>query len=255
MPKFGVRVFCAVVCVLASVAVMQAVPILSPLTVYNTGAATPGTPDPNYVLIGTPANPVTNATAYVVDEHGFPIATGQWDTADYGVNAKWIAPQTQYNGGQTDVSGNYVYQTSFVIPVGFDPTTVILWGITSSDNCTQGILINGTAVVSAGGNASLMVPGTCGLHSHSFEVGGTNSTWQSPTGAYLATSTVFHPGLNTIQFVVNNAFVTTQNPTGLIVWFQGAAGMQDVPAPEASTAGLLALGLAALALLRRKFFA
>jgi hypothetical protein len=234
------------------VAVVQASPILSPITIYSTGAGTPGTPDPNFTLISTPAHPVTTATTYVVDKNGFPIATGQWDTADYGTNAKWIAPEAQYNAGQTDAAGNYVYQVSFVIPDGIDPSTVILWGTISSDNCTQGILVNGTAVVWSGGNTSLMVPGTCGMQAHNFEIGGTNAEWQTLSGAYLATSTVFHPGINTIEFVVNNAYVTTQNPTGLIVWWRGAGGYE---VPEPAAAGLLAIGLAALALLRRKFFA
>lgn len=249
MPRFGVRVLCAVVCVLCSVAVVQAVPVLTPLTIYSTGQGV-GV-DPNYVLISTPAHPSTNTNAMVVDSNGWPIGTGNWFTSGYGGNAAWIAPQLTYNNYQTDPSGNYVYQTTFVIGAGFDPSTVLLYGSISSDNCTSGILVNGTAVVYAGGNSSLMVPGTCLSQAHNFEIGGTNATWQSPAGAYLATSTVFHPGINTLQFVVNNQVLTTQNPTGLIVWIRGQ-GMFEAPVPEASTAGLLVAGLAAVALLRRR---
>jgi hypothetical protein len=205
--------------------------------------------DPNYVLISTPSSPALPSNAYIVNDYGFPVGNGAWYVSGYGDNAAWIAPQPAYYTNQSDAPGNYLYQTSFYIPAGFDPSTVLIYGYISSDNCTQQILVNGTAVVPTAGSGALMVPGTCSTQAHYFEIGGASATWESPSGAYLATAT-FRPGVNTLQFQVNNLVWTGQNPTGLVVWMQ-SEGMFDQPVPEASTAGLMAAALALAALLRR----
>jgi hypothetical protein len=256
MPRLTGRVVCVAVCVLCSVAVLQAAAVLTPLTIYSTGQGLPiaGTIDPNYVLISTPANPLPPPSLVVLDPNGWPIKNGPYYTSGYAGHAAWITPQVTYSFGQTDPAGNYIFQTTFMIPDGVDPNTVLLWGTMSSDNVTQGLLVNGTPVVWAGGNTTLMVLHTELTAPHNFQIGGSTAAWNSPDNAYLARA-AFLPGLNTLQFQVNNLVWTGPNPVGLVVWIQGQ-GMFEAPVPEAATAGLLAAGLAAVALLRRlKFIA
>ncbi|MGD0015379.1 MAG: PEP-CTERM sorting domain-containing protein [Bryobacteraceae bacterium] len=222
------------------------------LNVYSTGQGPEGSVDPNYSLVGVlgvyPLDPPQSAFIPFTD--GFPFPPW-YNYGNLGLDyVKWVAPQNNYHPqGQrgTDPAGEYIYQTGFQVQAGVDPATVVLSGAISSDNCTQEIRLNGVVV-----SGFSMQPGTCLNQPHYFEIGGPDAEWATlPPGAtnvlYLHT-TAFGLGPNTIEFKVRNNSDTPPNPTGLAVWLQG----EGMWVPEASTAGLALLGLAALALARRK---
>jgi hypothetical protein len=232
----------------------QADPILLPLTVYSTGVNTDGDPtnpiDLSYILVSDPDHPSMSQSPYVVDESGWPIAGGTW--INYDSEARWIAPQPRYGRNSADPGGDFVYQTTFVLPDDFDPTTVLLWGSVSSDNCMQDMTINGAQVLDGGGNPFTMTPGTCISQYHYFQIGGANADFHATTDPTYFAHVVFTPGINTIEFRINNLTQWQRpNPTGLIVELHGE-GIADIAVPEASTAGLLAAGLAAMALFKRR---
>jgi MYXO-CTERM domain-containing protein len=231
-------------------ALAHATPLNVPLLdVYSTGQGPDGSVDPNYTLVGLPGVYPKDPpqAAYIPYTTGFPYPTWYSYVTNLGLDVKWVAPQNDYRPSGTDPSGDYVYQTAFQVQAGVIPSTVVLYGALSSDNCTQAISINGQPV-----SGFSMTPGTCLDQAHYFEIGGPDAVWATlPPGAsnvlYLQT-TAFMPGWNTIEFKVLNNPAGAPNPTGLAVWLQG----QGMDVPEASTAGLALLGLAALALARRK---
>jgi MYXO-CTERM domain-containing protein len=231
-------------------AVAQATPVNVPLlNVYSTGQGDEGTVDPNYTLVGLPGIYPKDPpqVAYIPYTNGFPFPPWYNYVTNLGLDVKWVAPQNDYRPSGTDPSGDYVYQTMFQVQAGVIPSTVVLYGALSSDNCTQTISINGEAV-----SGFSMTPGTCLGSAHYFEIAGPEApAWASLPGAsnvlYLQT-TAFLPGWNTLEFKVLNNPASSPNPTGLAVWLQG----EGLQVPEASTAGLAVLGLAALALARRK---
>lgn len=225
-------------------AVAHATPVIVPLLdVYSTGQGPEGSVDPNYSLVGLPGIYPLDLpqVAYIPYTNGFPFFVGGWYdyVTNLGLDVKWVAPQNDYRQQGTDPAGDYVYQTTFQVQAGVDPSTVLLSGWLSSDNCAPDISINGQPV-----SGFSMTPGTCMGFPHDFTIGGPNAMSDIP---YLQT-TAFLPGWNTIEFRVLNNVANSPNPTGLAVWLQGEGTL----VPEASTAGLALLGLAALALARRK---
>jgi hypothetical protein len=258
--------FAAAVFLVAPIAA-HAASVLVSIPIASTGVSSANSRDNNYVyeittdpsinpgIVQSPAPPNTTygGSAYVLDANAWPVTNGGYYSMPNG--AKWIGPAPQYYrapGGRRFLTAPpesyYVYQTSFTIADNVDLSTVLIWGSIASDNCTLSIGINGTAVSAPG--QTLMVPGTCMGSGHPFEVGGSNASFGNPFGTdpvYLATA-AFHNGVNTIQFKVWNNSEAPPNPTGLVVWLQ-AQGMET---PEASTAGLLFAGLAAVAWLRRR---
>jgi PEP-CTERM motif len=257
---------CAVALVLSMASVTQAATVLTTLSIESTGVVTAGGQDTNYIYEYSATDPsvtpgiVSGGQAYVVDSSGWPIVGGGWNTNSGWAgspNAQWIAPGPTYQspipstGLLTATAGYYTYQTSFNIPVAFDPTTVVFSGSLSSDNCTLALGVNGVAVTQVSGSGPLMVPGTCLSQSHTFAVGGSLGALSTLAGldpTYLATTTL-HAGTNTIQFVVQNLSIPSgPNPTGLVVWMQA----QGMATPEPSTWGLLVAGLGAVAWLRRR---
>jgi MYXO-CTERM domain-containing protein len=233
-------------------AVTHAAPVNVPLLdVYSTGQGPEGSVDPNYTLVGLPGvYPLDPPqAAYIPYTDGFPFFVGGWYNyvTNLGLDVKWVAPQNDYRQEATDPPGDYVYQTGFQVQGGVTPSTVLLYGALSSDNCTLEISINGQPV-----SGFSMTPGTCMGSAHYFEIGGPDAAWVTPppgaTNVLYLQTTAFLPGWNTIDFRVHNNTDTTPNPGGLAVWLQG----EGMSVPEASTAGLALLGLVALALVRRK---
>jgi len=232
------------------------------ISIASTG--TPGSPgrDANYLYeyAGTAFDPSINPgvlvpgtgvqAAYILNPDAWPLnPSGGYASPTY--SEKWIGPQMAKgsDGYLTAPAGDYIYQTSFYIAPSFNLSTVLIWGAIASDNCTVGVAINGT-LVSHTGSSTLMVPGTCMKAENTFAIGGSTAALGTTQVNYFATGT-FHSGINTIQFIVQNNNVGSanlDNPSGLIVWMQA----QGMATPEASTAGLLIAGLAAVAWLRRR---
>lgn len=164
--------------------------ILQPIAgLFNTGVDASGNPledgavDSHYQLSTNAHNP-DSLEAVVEDSTVFPIVAGPWIANNTA--SKWIGPQFDPNGA----GGDYAYRTSFTIE-GIDPATVRLIGQWATDNVGTDILVNGTST---------------GLQ-NSAQFGGFTS---------FTITNGFKTGLNTIEFVVNNAGADA-NPTGLRV--------------------------------------
>ncbi len=194
-------------CSLLMGSAVQAVPIPG---LYNTGVDAAGVPlpdgtiDSHYTLI---ANPDTGSpNAYVHDSTIFPLVAGPW-IANSSVS-KWIAPRintTAAYGG----SLSYTYRLTFDL-TGFDPSTTTINGRWSVDN-TGDIWLNGSPTGNThGAGFSVFLPFTI-------------------SGPFLS-------GLNTLDFIVNNADVTG-GYTGLRV-----EGFPPPAIPEASS--FLCVGVA-----------
>jgi hypothetical protein len=149
-------------------------------TLFNTGldtnrvALADGLIDPHYTLL---SNPDTGSPdAIVEDSTQFPIVGGPWllNTA----SSKWIGPRL--NTAASAV-GFYTNRTTFDL-TDRDPATVVIIGRWASDNSGRDIRVNG---VSTGNPQS--------------------TTFAGYTGFLINTSNAaFLPGLNTIDFVVEN---------------------------------------------------
>lgn len=132
----------------------------------------------------------------------------------------WIGPN---NDPQVDGPvGTYDYRTTFDL-TGFYPSTATITGGWSSDNNGLQILLNGVDT----GNP------------------GTSFTQFSIGFAPFSITTGFKPGINTLDFLVNNG----GGPTALRVEMTGTA----TPTPEPGSLFLLGTGLAGFAgVIRRK---
>ncbi len=188
---------------------------------FNTGFAADGSllpdgaVDPHYTLISVPSGSGLGPSTFVVDENEFPLATGPWlpDTP----TSKWIAPQADQNNfwEVNNVDGLYTYQTTFDL-TGLLASSACIEGQLLSDNTVPDILINGIDLgpVSGGSQFWGWLP---------FEI-----------------MSGFVPGVNTLDFVVDNLPNSAPgiNPSGLRVEMAGTAE----PVPEPSTFALLAVG-------------
>lgn len=162
-------------------------------TLFNTGldtnriALADGSIDPHYTLLSNPDTGSTNAI--VEDSTAFPIVGGPWlaNTA----SSKWIGPQLNTGGSAV---GFYTNRTTFDL-TNRDLSTVIIIGGWATDNTGRDILVNGVSIAPA-------LSGGFGGY----------------TGFVISTSNAsFLPGLNTIDFVVENE--TSPGYTGLRVEF------------------------------------
>lgn len=244
----------------------QATLLVSLEGVYSTGQVAEGGIDPNYILIGAPDTyPNFNELypdyphIYAPFTNGYPFIGPDVPWVSYALlgaasEAHWIAPQRDYRdepwdpASASDPPGIWEYQTSYYIQAGVDPTTALLYGAISSDNCTLQVLVNGVEV-----SGWWMQTGTCLGDAHYFQIGGPNATWTTNPdmgeGLLLNTS-AFLSGYNTITFVVSNFEGPVPNPTGLIVWLNGEGQYTGIP--EVSTVALMLTGLAGLAAIRRR---
>jgi hypothetical protein len=186
------------------------------IVIFNTGEGTGGTAqstgqtDLHYNLISAPSGVVLDAIT--------TSANAAW-TANTATT-DWISPGSSGDTGWP--VGTYDYQTTFDL-TGLDPSTADLSGKWTSDN-NGCIDLNGVST------------GICS----SFAGFGTASAFSITSG--------FKPGLNTLDFVVENG----GGPTGVFAEISGTASpLSSVPEPSLSLLGaggcLLGFGV-----LRRK---
>ncbi len=174
----------------AKLSLLEAVPSL-----HNTGMGADGTLiafgsiDPSWTLV---TNPDGGSPDVRVVNNVWPVGT--WlANSDASL---WVGPRA--TAGDADIPlGDYHYRTTFDL-TGRDTNTVIIVGRWLSDNWGTPISVNGTTV------AAPLVD--------SF------TDWK--TFAFGSSNVTFLPGLNTIDFVVNNAGA---GPTGVRIEFTQAS--------------------------------
>ncbi|WP_165219530.1 hypothetical protein [Aquisphaera insulae] len=200
-------------------------------TLYSTGVdgsgnvLADGAQDTHYTLTSYPGTFGPNT--FVADTTKYPLSGGPW--VGNLSNAKWIGPvadQTTIPGsGANNGSGYYTYETTFDL-TGFDFTTAHITGQYSSDNSVE-IYLNGVDT-GIGQNYETVFKSL-----HSLDI----------TSGFIA-------GINTLQFVVYNIPINSNNPTGIIAQLSGTAA---VPEPASASLGLIAIvgGLAGRKWLRR----
>jgi len=189
----------SVTSVVARLSLLEAIPSLRSTGIDAGGAAQPaGAISPFWYFLVNPDSASTNA---IVANEGFPIPPWLANTAA----SKWIGPRA--NLAPADIAtGDYLYRTTFNL-ANRDTNTVLIVGRWSSDNSGTSIAVNGTA---------LNLPMSTGF-----------DTWTTFT--ITSSNVVFLPGINTIDFGLNNAGA---GPTGLRVEFTrtSARTLPGVPA-------------------------
>ena len=113
---------------------------------FNTGvddgkvALDDGLVDPHYKLIVNPDS--ASSDAIVENSTVFPIVTGPWVANNAG--SKWVGPrvETSAAAGAEDAGGDYTYRTTVDL-TGFDPASVVITGVWSTDNGGIDIIVNG----------------------------------------------------------------------------------------------------------------
>jgi hypothetical protein len=214
------------------------------LTFYSTGYSatgskvTAGGRDGNWSLVSDPAGSVATPFAPYVTTGSvlgtFPFAANDWlKDGSFGSNSEWISPkalETSSDPSSTNVP--YVYQQTFTVTALENPNSVVITGEWSADNYGY-IVVNGTEVTSGEDG---IIPNAAG-------------EFRSFTSFILNSSNSdFVAGKNVVQFDVFNNANGSPDVTGINVDIEST----DVdPAPEASTFGIVGLGLAAFGLLRR----
>lgn len=176
----------------------------------NLGAYIPthGTPDGNYSIIVSP----TPYTAVTVDDTNWPIFPfGPW-VMNNSPNSRWIGPARDSQG----LPGNYIYRTTFTVPLSANLATVNVSGLWGTDDPGLDILINGGSTGNVSAGFTSLVP--------------------------FSVTSGFVFGVNTLDFVLNNA----GGPTGLRV-----DKVLGTYAPEPGSVALAMLGGMGVAGLRR----
>jgi hypothetical protein len=154
--------------------------------------------DPHYEITVNPDG--LGDDAIVQDSTVFPIVTGPW--LPNTEVCKWIGPRFETSAA---AAGDYVYTTTLDL-TGFDPATVVLAGQWSSDNVGLDMNLNG-ASLGIGNGAQF----------------GGYTSFKITSG--------FKEGLNTLDFILNNA---SAGYTGLRVNSLRAGGVRSGPRPRPS---------------------
>jgi hypothetical protein len=200
----------AVTSSVAPLSLLETIPSLHNTGVDASGAVLAGgATDPFWTL---QVNPDGGSTNVYVGNDGFPTS---W--LANSTTSKWVGPRASLS--DTNIAqGDYRYRTTVDL-TGRDINTVIIVGQWASDNWGGPVSVNGTTV---------NVPG-------SFAFNG----WTTFTLA--STNATFLPGINTIDFVVNNL---SAGSTGLRVEFTLASArtLPGIPAgiskdPQGATVG------------------
>lgn len=194
--------------------------LLSIDDLFNTGvdasgnALGDGIDDPHWELVVDPSG-LGDATV----PNGFPIPPWIANDAD----SRWIGPDA---GSANAPEGVYVYETTFTLESNANLNSVLITGDWTSDNNGLDIVLNGNSlgITNLGNFGSL----------NSFSIDGSNG--------------FFNLGVNTLQFVVNNA-PSSNNPTGLRI--DNIFGTYSI-VPEPTTATLALLGTIGLVSRRRR---
>jgi hypothetical protein len=180
--------------------------------------------------------------------------------------ANWIAPAADLEGMSFGNYSVWDYETSFNIPSTDIASTASFSGIWNADNYALAILLNGHVIWQAPSNLApngatpcngVTNPTCTGYNADDFSGPWVGTTDPYPNGISFGItqggsgSQYFQSGLNNLVFIVQNApdVPTGPNPSALDVSFTNAT-VDSMPEP--ATIGLLALGLAGLAIFRRK---
>ncbi len=171
---------------------------------YNTGVDATGLPlgdlevDPHYVLVANAHDPeVTEALAMI----GLP--SPPWlPNSD---TSRWIGPTADTNAAE----GDYIYRFTVDL-TGFDPASILVTGQYATDNMGPDVLVNGVSV-------------------------GLINSAQFTTYTPFVINQAFKAGVNTIDWVVNNA-PPSDNPVGLRIDGIRAGGRPATPMPTLSIA-------------------
>lgn len=156
-----------------------------------------GVVDPHYTLVSADPN-FPGPEAYAAFDARYPIPP--W--AANGPNSRWITPNADPDSNRNTraVEGVYRY-TTLIDLVDVDLSQFRLVGAWAVDNDGADILVNGIST------------------------GITNSTGFGGLAPFEITSGLVQ-GLNSIEFVVNNAPSTEPNPTGLRVDLRGLLNLR-----------------------------
>ncbi|RKX42148.1 MAG: hypothetical protein DRP64_10300, partial [Verrucomicrobia bacterium] len=176
----------------------EPIPGLFNTGVDNDGYILPqGWEDPHWTLVSSADPAFLGPQSFIIHDSVFPIPP--W--IENGPVSKWIAPQASQSPG--NAAGNYHYRISFDLTELF-PSSAVVSGRWTSDNQGLDVLLNGMSTgITSDGNFGVL-------------------------GNPFTISSGFVNGINTLEFVVNNAGTDT-NPTGVRIELSGTADVEASP--------------------------
>jgi hypothetical protein len=207
----------------------------------GSGLQTQGIGDAHWTITTNPDGITPGTAANVTEGSSFQFGPGGW--VPNNTNSQWISPLATYgatpNTTQTDLPGDYTFQTTFDL-TGLDPTTAILAGRIAADDHIVEIELNG---VNTG-----FVPDDALEH----------STYDHYD--YFELTSGFISGINTLDFILSNndnSAVTGSNvgnPVGMQVQLVGVADPAAVtsPVPLPAAVALFPAGLAVAGFCKRR---